>query len=103
MCRLQNTLRVVKLTSMQDEYAYLLTEDYVALISRIITEQEVRSVALALSFALSLNMQKQLLLLTLDMMVFLMYPVHCPGAACSICWPWCLCHDFWTWQYTEQA
>ncbi|CAL5228660.1 g11830 [Coccomyxa viridis] len=38
--RLQNTLRVVKLTSMQDEYAYLLTEDYVALISRIITEQE---------------------------------------------------------------
>ena len=90
MCRLQNTLRIVKLTSMQDEYAYLLTEDYVALISRIITEQEVRSVALAL------------LPLTLDV-VMSHVPLHCPGAACSICWPWCLFHDFWTWQYTEQA
>lgn len=38
---------MVKLTSMQDEYAYLLTEDYIALISRIIAEQEVWSVTLA--------------------------------------------------------
>ena len=42
-CRLQNTLRVIKLTSLQDEYAYLLTEDYMTLISRIIEQQEVIS------------------------------------------------------------
>ena len=57
-CRLQNTLRMVKLTSMQDEYAYLLTEDIIALISRIIAEQEVWSVAIAPCYFI--NMQEQL-------------------------------------------
>lgn len=37
--RLANTIRVFKLLTLKDEYAYLLTDDYTALIDRIREKQ----------------------------------------------------------------
>ena len=44
--RLRNVLRVIKLTSLKDEYAYLLTEDYTGLVARMRALQEVCSVTI---------------------------------------------------------
>lgn len=40
-CRLQNKLRLFKLLTLQDGYAYLPTDDYVAIIARIAQLQQV--------------------------------------------------------------
>lgn len=39
-------MRVIKLTSLKDEYAYLLTEDYIGLIARMRALKEVCSLAI---------------------------------------------------------
>ena len=49
---MQKTLRMIKLTSLQDEYAYLMTEDYTDLIARITAQQEVQ-----LSLPMPLNLR----------------------------------------------
>ena len=40
-CRLQNKLRMFKLLTLQDGYAYLPIEDYRALIDRLVQAQQV--------------------------------------------------------------
>lgn len=50
-CRLQNKLRVFKLLTLQDGYAYLSVEDYQGIIARITQLQQVP--IHALSFAVS--------------------------------------------------
>ena len=39
-CRLQNKLRMFKLLSLQDEYAYLLLTDYLAIIDRLLAAEQ---------------------------------------------------------------
>ena len=40
LCRLQNKLRMFKLLSLQDEYAYLLSADYLDIIDRLLAAEQ---------------------------------------------------------------